>query len=61
MDLDNLFDIAHSDALERMKIDEDKMFLHRVREPGRSGCWAGVDKKNVEKEERSTQRKVEDE
>ena len=29
MDLDNLFDIAHADALERMKIDEDKMFLHR--------------------------------
>ena len=29
MDLDNLFDITHSDALERMKIEEDKMFLHR--------------------------------
>ena len=28
MDLDNLFDIAHMDALERMKIKEDKMFLH---------------------------------
>ena len=34
MDLDNLFDIAHSDALEIMKIEEDKMFLHRQREPG---------------------------
>ena len=29
MDLDNLFDITHSDALKRMKIEEDKMFLHR--------------------------------
>ena len=38
MDLDNLFDIAHADALERMKIEEDKMFLHTPREPGRPGC-----------------------
>ena len=38
MDLDNLFDIAHADAIERMKIEEDKMFLHRLREPGRPGC-----------------------
>ena len=27
MDLDNLFDIAHADALERMKIEEDKRFF----------------------------------
>ena len=55
-DLDNLFDIAHADALERMKIEEDKMFLHRQREPGRPGCLAGVDKKIAEKEEMSRQR-----
>ena len=61
MDLDNLFDIAHMDALKRMKIEEDKMFLHRQREPGHLGCLAGVDKKNAEKKERSRQRKVEDE
>ena len=60
MDLDNLFDIAHADALERMKIEEDKMFLHRQREPGRLGCLAEVDKKKSEKEKRSRQRKVED-
>ena len=45
-DLDNLFDIAHADAIERMKIEEDKMFLHRQREPGHPGCLVGVDKKN---------------
>ena len=60
MDLDNSFDIAHADDLERMKIEEDKMFLHRQREPGCPGCLAGVDKKIAEKEERSRQRKVED-
>ena len=35
MDLDNLFDSAQTDALKRMKIGEDKMFLHRRREQGR--------------------------
>ena len=29
MDLDNLFDIAHADALKRMKMEENKMFLDR--------------------------------
>ena len=46
MDLDNLFDIAYADAVARMKIEEDKMFLHRQRETGRPGCLARVDKKN---------------
>lgn len=27
IDLYNLFDIAHADAFERMKIEEDKLFL----------------------------------
>ena len=49
IDLDNLFDIAHMDALKRIKIEEDKMFLRRQREPGRPGCLAGLDKKIVEK------------
>ena len=53
MDLDDLFGIAHADALERMKIEEDKMFVHRQREPSSPGCLAGVDKKIAEKEERS--------
>ena len=45
MDLNNLFDIAQADALEIMKIEKDKMFLHRQREPGHPGCLEGVDKK----------------
>lgn len=60
-DLDNLFDIAHADALERMKIEEDRIFLQKQREPGRPGCLAGVDKKLAEKEERARQRKLKEE
>lgn len=33
-DLDNLFDIAHADAFDRMKIEEGKDFLRKQR--GRS-------------------------
>ena len=51
-DLDNLFDIAYADALKRLKIEEDKMFLHRQRGPGRPGCLAGVYKKIAEKKKR---------
>lgn len=61
IDLDNLFDIAHADALTRIKIEEDKIFLEKQREPGRPGCLAGVDKKLAEKEERARQRKLEEE
>ncbi|KAL1498419.1 hypothetical protein ABEB36_009225 [Hypothenemus hampei] len=41
--LDNLFDIAHADALKKMRKQEDKIFLQHQREPGRSGYIAGVD------------------
>lgn len=59
--LDNLFDIAHANALENIKIDEDKTFLIRQREPGRPGCLAGVDKKLANKEERAMQRRLAEE
>lgn len=60
-DLDNLFDIAHADAFDRMKIEEDKDFLRKQREPGRPGCLGGIDKKLAEKEERVRQRRLEEE
>ncbi|GBO18193.1 hypothetical protein AVEN_2197-1 [Araneus ventricosus] len=50
--LDNLFDIAHSDALQLMKTEEDRMFLQSQREPGLPGHLGGVDKKLTGKEER---------
>ena len=60
MDMDNLFDITHADALEIMKIEEDKMFLHRQREPGHPGCLAGVNKKICWERREVKQQKVED-
>ncbi|GBO29411.1 hypothetical protein AVEN_209061-1 [Araneus ventricosus] len=56
--LDNLFDIAHADALQLMKIEEDRMFLQRQREPGRPSHLGGVDKKLTDKEERARLRAV---
>lgn len=40
---DYLFDVAHNDALQIMKIEEDKHFLMAQREKGRRGAMAGVD------------------
>lgn len=59
--LDNLFDISHINALQTIKISEDKTFVQRQREPGRPGCLAGVDKKLADKEERVHLRTIEEE
>jgi len=58
--LDKLFDIAHADALQLIKINEDKIFLQRQREPGRPGNLAGVDKKLTEKEKKARLRNIEE-
>lgn len=58
--LDNLFDIAHAEALQLIKINEDRTFLQRQREPGRPGHLAGVDKKLTEKEEKTHLRNIEE-
>ncbi|XP_054084426.1 uncharacterized protein LOC128921311 [Zeugodacus cucurbitae] len=42
-ELDNLFDIAHRDALQNMRISEDKEFLILQRQKGRPGSMAGAD------------------
>lgn len=55
-ELDSLFDIAHANAYEIMKIEEDKLFLQRQREPGRPGCLLGVDLKLAQKEKRARER-----
>ncbi|GBM63821.1 hypothetical protein AVEN_262707-1 [Araneus ventricosus] len=51
--LDNLFDIAHADALQLMKIEEDRMFSQRQRQPVRPAHLGGVDKKLTDEEERA--------
>ena len=43
--LDNLFDISHANALNLVKIEEDKQFVFKQREKGRPGCMLGKDMK----------------
>lgn len=54
--MDDLFDIAHSDALEQMKNEEDKTFLILQRQKGRPGSMIGVDQKLKYKEDRALKR-----
>ncbi|KAK2727043.1 hypothetical protein QYM36_007784 [Artemia franciscana] len=50
--LEDLFDIAHADALKTMSIQEDKDFLLAQREKGRRGSMVGVDETLACKEKR---------
>lgn len=60
-DLDDLFDIAHRDAITMMNNEEDIAFLQQQRQKGRPGSMIGVDQKLAEREERSKQRKEQEE
>lgn len=55
--LDDLFDIAAADALEKMKITEDIKFLKMQRQKGRPGCMAGVDQVLYNREIRAQERR----
>lgn len=48
--LDDLFDVAHSDALKMIKIEEDRQFLISQRQKGRPGLIGAVDKASLKKE-----------
>jgi hypothetical protein len=54
--LDDLFDVAHRDAMSIMKIDEDRKFLEAQREKGRRGLIGGVDRTLALREERTLKR-----
>ncbi|KAK2717035.1 hypothetical protein QYM36_007247 [Artemia franciscana] len=54
--LEDLFDIAHADALNTMSIQEDKDFLLAQREKGRRGSMVGVDETLPCKEKRVSER-----
>jgi hypothetical protein len=43
--LDDLFDIAHANAIHLIKLQEDKEFLKAQREKGRRGYMGALDKK----------------
>ncbi|KAK2706392.1 hypothetical protein QYM36_016436 [Artemia franciscana] len=54
--LEDLFDIAHADALNTMSIQEDKDFLLAQREKGRRGSMVSVDETLACKEKRVSER-----
>ncbi|GBM12833.1 hypothetical protein AVEN_247602-1 [Araneus ventricosus] len=60
-DLNNLFDIAHANALEIIKIEEDRKLLLSQRESGWTGCLMGIDMKLAKREERVLLRVIEQE
>ena len=53
---DNLFDVAHKDALSLMAISEDREFLLAQREKERRGTMAGIDGKLARKTKRKAER-----
>jgi len=46
-----LFDVAHQDALQIVRIEEDRQFLLAQREKGRRGVMAGTDVSQTKKQE----------
>lgn len=58
---DNLFDIAAMNAMQMMKIEEDREFLIQQRKKGREGCMIGVDRNLVAREARKRDREAKEE
>ena len=56
--LDNLFDIAHAEAMSLIVIEEDRLFLQAQRETGRRGTMSGIDRALTLKEDRAIKRKA---
>ncbi len=54
---ENLFDIAHANALEMISNEEDRQFLIAQREPGRRGVMGSIDISFTRKENRKRDRK----
>ncbi|GBM72735.1 hypothetical protein AVEN_67702-1 [Araneus ventricosus] len=54
--LEDLFDIAHSNALKIITIEEDKQFLFSQSQKGRIDVLGGIDKRTDEKEKRVLKR-----
>lgn len=55
--LNNLFDVAHRDAMTIIKIEEDRKFLEAQREKGRRGTMGGVDRVFYLREQRIISRR----
>lgn len=59
--LNDLFDIAHADALQLINIEEDKQFLENQRKKGRPGSMIGGDRVLFEREKKQTIRRKQEE
>ncbi|KAF2890597.1 hypothetical protein ILUMI_15575 [Ignelater luminosus] len=55
--MNNLFDIAHANALSLISIEEDKEFLIAQRKPNREGSMIGIDLKLTTAQKRKAERK----
>jgi len=53
----DLFDVDHTDALQRIKIKTDRLFLINQRKKGRPRFMYGIDYTNMRKEQLSMERK----
>ena len=58
-EIEHLFDIAHDNAMNMIKIEEDKQFLV-VQRAGRQGCMLSVDQKLSKQEQKISERKAKD-
>ena len=56
--LDDLFDIAHRDALTLIKIEEESIYLQAQREKGRRGTMGSVDRTLALQEKLAAKRKA---
>jgi hypothetical protein len=54
--LDDLFDIAHANALQMISIEDDRLFLEAQREKGRRGFMSGIDVKYSQQQEKKIRR-----
>lgn len=58
---DDLFDIAHAEAMNMISIEGDRQFLFSQRQKGRVGCLIGRDNLTYEKEKKMLLRKQQEE
>lgn len=58
--LEDLFDIAHANALNMISIEEDKQFLINQRKKGRPGSMYGIDLEEFQRETRIARRREAD-
>ncbi|KAF2886056.1 hypothetical protein ILUMI_20115 [Ignelater luminosus] len=57
VNMNNLFDIAHANAVSLISIEEDQEFLIAQRKPNREGSMIGIDLKLTAAEKRKAERK----